>query len=134
MPVVPWSMTAEPAPEPRWIHVLPESSVAQRPFFEMPTMTRAESGFAETSVTSPPPAAWVMSVPVTLVHSVAGATTTLEPPAPPAPALDPPAPVPPDPPPPVPPVVLATPAPPVVLDAPAAPAVLVSLPALLAPL
>src|SRR5258708_20358003 len=106
-------MTAEPAPEPRWIHVLPESSVAQSPFFETPAMTRAESGLAETKVTSPPPAAWRMRSAVTLVHSVGGATTLPPepppPPAPPAPALEPPPPLLPAPPPPPAPPLLTPP-------------------------
>src|SRR5689334_14582509 len=82
-----WSMLADPGPLPSATQVLPESSLANSPFFATPTMTRAEPGCAETIDRSPPPAASVVKLLVTLTQADEGATALFWPALPPSPPL-----------------------------------------------
>src|SRR5882757_3794036 len=68
-------MTAEPAPLPSLLHVLPPSSVPQSPALATPAMTILEHGFAETRPRLPHSDAMFARLPVAFAHAAGGAAT-----------------------------------------------------------
>src|SRR5262245_48196706 len=93
-------ITAEPAPDPSLTHVLPPSSVPQRPALATPATTMFEQGLAEIKVRLPHSDGMFARFPVEVPHAEGGAATfgaasahmndkpplPLDPTAPPAPA------------------------------------------------
>src|SRR5260221_1796292 len=68
-------MTAEPAPLPSLLHVLPPSSVPHKPARATPAMTMSEHGFAETRPRLPHSEVMPARLPVAFAQAAGDAVT-----------------------------------------------------------